>query len=372
MAVLAVLAAAAGCSRPAPKRAPPVPVTVATAVRGTVPHVITVNGVVEPMQTVAVESQVGGLLMRVAFAEGQEVRAGDVLFQIDPRPYAAALAQAQGILQRDQAQATNALRDAQRYRALVQKEYVTQSQADQASATAAAAGATVASDRAAVEKARLDLANSTIRAPISGRTGSLLVRTGNLVRANSTPPLVVINQIRPILVRFSLPQNQLPELQRYGAGRPLPVTATPSEGAVQAPAEGTLAFINNAVDSATGTVLLKARFANPSASLWPGQFVTVRLQLFVQHDVVTVPATAVLTGQQGTYVFVVDATGHARMRPVVVGQTSDSLDVVARGLAAGERIVVDGQSRLTPGAQVVVKPAAGAAAVAGAPGSQSP
>jgi len=370
LVVLALAGATAACHSTPQRAAPPVPVTVAAVKQEDVPTVVTVNGAVEPMQTAAVESQVNGILTRVAFTEGQDVRAGQVLFQIDPAPYAAVVAQAEGAVARDQAQAAAAQRDAERYRTLVQKEYVTQSQADQAAATAAAQAATVAADRGALQRARIDLTNTTIRAPISGRTGSLLVRKGNLVKANSAPPLVVINQIRPILVRFSLPQERLPELQRYGAGRALPVSATPSE-ASGVTSYGTLSFIDNAVDSATGTVLLKGRFDNREGALWPGQFVTVTLQLFVQHGALVVPARAVLTGQQGTYVFIVDGTGHARQQPVTVSQTNDSIAVVSRGLTVGQRLVVDGQSRLTPGARVVVKPAAPPPAPAAPPGGST-
>jgi multidrug efflux system membrane fusion protein len=352
---LGCLCALAACSKPAPQRAPRVPVVVAAARRTAVPDVISANGVVEPMQTVAVESQVEGVLTDVTFSEGQDVRAGQVLFQIDPRPYVAALQQARGQLARDQAMAANAQRDAARYAALVQQDYVTRSQADQAQATAASTAATVEADRAAVARAQIDVTNCTIRAPIWGRTGSLLIRRGNLVKANSAPPLVVINQIEPILVRFSLPQGQLPDVQRhFGKGDPLVVRATPSEGngAMQ---DGTLSFVDNAVDSATGTVLLKARFANTAGALWPGQFVTVALQLDVNPNALTVPGAAVMTGQQGSYVFLVDNTGHARQHAVQVARTVDTLAVIASGLAAGDRVVVDGQSRLTPNAQVVVR-----------------
>lgn len=344
----------AGCSKPAPEKQARVPVVVAVARRTALPYTITTNGVVEPLQTAAVEAQVGGILTNVAFAEGQAVHAGDVLFQIDARPYVAILDQAKGQLARDQAQAANANRDATRYSALVQKDYVTRSQADQATATAASSLATVDADRAAVERAQLDVANCTIRAPISGRTGSLLVRKGNLVKANASTPMVVINQIQPILVRFSVPQGELPDIQRYfGATTPLPVQATPSEGSGST-LDGTLAFVDNNVDSTTGTVLLKARFANPTAALWPGQFVTVALRLYVDPDALTVPSSAVLTGQEGTYVFTVDDSGRAKQRTVHVARTVDSLAVIGSGLASGERVVTDGQSRITSGSRVVI------------------
>jgi len=232
---------------------------------------------------------------------------------------------------------------------------VTGSQADQAEANAVSAVATVAADRANVQKAALDVANTTIRAPISGRTGSLLVRQGNLVKANSTPPLVVINQIQPILVRFAVAQSQFPDIQRYyRGGNALQVRATPSEGS-GVPLMGTLAFVDNNVDSTSGTVLLKARFSNPEGTMWPGQYMNVALQLFVDPNALTLPAPAVLTGQQGTYVYTIDSSGTARQRQVQVTRTVDSLAVIGSGLADGERVIVDGQSRLIPGSKVAIK-----------------
>jgi multidrug efflux system membrane fusion protein len=332
-----------------------VPVSVTTVKRASIPYVVNANGVAEPMQTVAVESQVNGILNRVTFAEGQPVQAGQVLFEIDSRPYVAVLDQARAQLVRDQAMAVSAQRDAVRYAALVKEGYVTGSQADQAEANAASAAATVVADRANVEKAALDVANTTIRAPISGRTGSLLVRQGNLVKANSIPPLVVINQIQPILVRFSVAQSQFPDIQRYyRGGNALLVRATPSEGS-GVPLQGTLAFVDNNVDSTTGTVLLKARFANPEGTMWPGQYMSVALQLYVDANALTLPAPAVLTGQQGTYVYTIDTAGTARQRPVQVARTVDSVAVIASGLTDGERVIVDGQSRLVPGSKVAIK-----------------
>ena len=349
------LSAIAACSKKDPPRQPAVPVSVTTVKRASVPYVVTANGVAEPMQTVAVESQVNGILNRVTFAEGQPVQAGQVLFEIDPRPYVAVLDQARAQLARDQAMAVSAQRDAVRYAALVKEGYVTGSQADQAEANAASAAATVAADRANVQKAALDVANTTIRAPISGRSGSLLVRQGNLVKANSTPPLVVINQIQPILVRFSIAQSQFPDIQRYyRGGNALQVRATPSEGS-GVPLQGTLAFVDNNVDSTTGTVLLKARFSNPEGTMWPGQYMSVALQLYVDPNALTLPSPAVLTGQQGTYVYTIDTAGTARQRPVQVARTVDTVTVISSGLTDGERVIVDGQSRLVPGSKVAIK-----------------
>jgi multidrug efflux system membrane fusion protein len=350
-----VLSAIAACSKSDPPRQPEVPVSVTTVKRASIPYIVTANGVAEPMQTVAVESQVNGILNRVTFAEGQPVQAGQVLFEIDSRPYVAVLDQARAQLARDQAMAVSAQRDAARYAALVKEGYVTGSQADQAEANAASAAATVVADRANVQKAALDVANTTIRAPISGRTGSLLVRQGNLVKANSIPPLVVINQIQPILVRFSVAQSQFPDIQRYyRGGNALLVKATPSEGS-GVPLQGTLAFVDNNVDSTTGTVLLKARFANPEGTMWPGQYMSVALQLYVDANALTLPAPAVLTGQQGTYVYTIDTAGTAKQQPVRVARTVDSVAVIASGLTDGERVIVDGQSRLVPGSKVAIK-----------------
>ncbi|MFL5523941.1 MAG: efflux RND transporter periplasmic adaptor subunit [Gemmatimonadaceae bacterium] len=352
------LASIAACSKKDAPRSPQVPVSVTTVRRATIPYVVTANGVAEPMQTVAVQAQVNGILQRVNFSEGQAVQAGQVLFQIDPRPYVAVLDQARAQLARDEATAANARRDATRYAALVKEGYVTGSQADQAEATAASAAATVAADRATIQRAALDVANCTIRAPISGRTGSLLVRMGNLVKANSEPPLVVINQIQPILVRFSVPQSQFPDIQRYyRSGNALQVRATPSEGTGM-PIDGSLAFVDNNVDSTTGTVLLKARFSNPEGTIWPGQYMSIGLQLYVDPNALTLPAPAVLTGQQGTYVYTVDTAQTARQRPVQVARTVDTVAVIASGLREGEKVVVDGQSRLVPGSKVSIKGAA--------------
>jgi len=360
MAVLAVAVLVAACAEPAPAAKPPVAVTVATSERGAAPYTVVANGVVEPLRAVAVQSQVEGVLTAVHFKEGEEVRAGQSLFAIDPRPYAARLRQAEALLARDQAQAENARREAERFGALVQKDYVTKSQSDQAAANAQALGAAVAADRAAVEAARLDLENASIRAPVGGKTGSLLVREGNLVRPGTGAPLVVINQIQPILVRFAVSEREFPLVQRYAANRSLKVRATPPrEGA--APVEGTLSFIDNGVDTTTGTVTLKAQFENRDRQLWPGQFVQVALELYVQPDAVLVPAEAVLTGQEGAFVFVVDSAGQAAMRPVVAGRTVGKRMLIERGLAGGERVVTDGQARLTPGAKVDIKASAAAA-----------
>jgi multidrug efflux system membrane fusion protein len=347
-----VLLLLAGCRE---ETAPPpaaVPVTVGTAERREVPFELAATGTVEPLQTVAVQPQVSGPLVQIAFTEGQDVRKGQILFQIDPRPFQAALARAQAILARDRAQAANAEQEAKRYAELAEREYVTAQQYDQARTTAAAAAATLAGSEAAVSEARLNLQYATIRAPIAGRTGSLRVRVGNLVRASDTQPLVTINQIRPILVRFAVPAANLPLIQRYREDK-LVVQAEPVGGGTAS--EGTLAFVDNAVDTTTGTILLKGIFPNTDGSLWPGEFVNVRLRLYVDRDALTVPARAVVSGQQGSYVFVVQRDSSAVTRPVQVDRTIGDLAIVSGEIQPGDRVVTDGQLRLRQGSKVQVK-----------------
>jgi multidrug efflux system membrane fusion protein len=348
--VLSLLSVA--CTKKDPTPQPPVPVTVATAERRPVPFELAANGTVEPIQTVAVQAQVSGLILRIPFREGQDVRKGQVLFQLDPRPFQAALAQAEGILLRDRAQASNADQEAKRYSALVAKEYVTAQQNDAAQTTAAANTATVAASQAAVDQARLNLQYATIRAPISGRTGSLRVREGNLVRTTDTAPLVTINQIQPILVRFAVPAGNLPAIQRYRGGT-IAVIAEPTTGGTAS--EGTLAFIDNAVDTATGTILLKGSFANQDGGLWPGEFVNVRLRLFVDQEALVVPASAVVSGQQGSFVFVIQPDSSAVTRPVKVDRTAGDLAIVSGEIRPGDRVVTDGQLRLRQGSKVQIK-----------------
>jgi len=355
---LAVVAATvAGCSKKSASRTPTVPVRIAVAQTISAPISISANGVVEPLQTVSIEAQVGGTLDDVSFHEGDEVQAGEVLFRIDPRPFEAALRQASAALVRDAAQADAAQRDAERYQALVAKDYVTKSQADQSVATAAALRASVAADSAAEESARLNLAYTTIRAPIQGRTGSLLVRRGNLVKANGDP-LVVINQIHPILVRFSVTQRDFLALEARAASGSVPVRVATADS-LPFDEAGTLTFIDNAVDSLTGTVTAKARFENASRKLWPGEYVRVTTQLGVEQHAIAVPAAAIVSGQNGQYVYVIDNTDNARVRPVNTGRDIGTLTVIDSGLVAGERVVVDGQSRLVPGSKVDTKAASG-------------
>ena len=343
----------AGCGKKDAPPPPPVPVTVATAERRAVPFELAANGTVEPTRTVAVQAQVSGVLQRVAFTEGDEVKQGQILFQLDPRPYRAALDQALAALARDSATAANAAEEAKRYETLAEKQYVTAQQYQQTRTTAAAGEATLAGSRAAVEQARLNLQYATIRAPIAGRTGSLLIREGNLVRANATEPLVVINQLRPILVRFAIPATNLPLIRQH-QGKDMVVRALPAGGDGD-PSEGKLTFVDNAVDSSTGTVLLKGRFPNDDGELWPGGFVDVRLQLYVEPDALVVPSTAVVAGQQGSYVFVIQPDSSAATRGVTVNRTAGDLAVVSGEVQPGDRVVVDGQLRLRQGSKVQIK-----------------
>jgi len=351
--LLAVLTILAGC---AGKKGgpPPVPVIVGKSAVQPEPLSLNVVGTVEPIEAVAVKAQVGGVVTQVNFIEGQDVSAGQLLFQIDPRSFQAALNAATAQMSRDSSQAANAEIQATRYSDLVQKDYVTQEQFDAVRTQAEALKATVRMDEAAVEQARLNLGWASIAAPISGRTGSLLVKKGNIVRANDLP-LVVINQIRPIRVSFAVAENQLPLVRKYAASKPLEVHVKTSRTDGRPEAMGRLGFIDNEVDASTGTFNMKAVFPNEDSSLWPGQFVDVELVLAVEPHALTVPAGAVVTGQDGTFVFVVGSDNKAEKRPVKVNRTLDAITVIDEGLKAGETVVTDGQMRLVPGATVEIK-----------------
>ena len=350
-------AALTGCRGSQAAAGERVPVTVARAERRAVPVQVAATGTVEPIQTVAVLPQVQGVIVAVRFHEGQEVAAGQVLLELDARPYEAALQQAQATLARDQVQAENARLDANRYAALVQNASVSREDYQQKQAAADAQSALVRADSAAVAVARLNLEYATIRAPIAGRTGGLTVREGNLVRPATGTPLLTINQLRPILVRFAVPASELPALLRpprsHGARQ---VLVRGDRDSLPA-AAGELAFIDNHVDSATGTVMLKGRFANRDETLWPGEFVQVTLVEDVDSAATVVPTQAVVNGQQGTYVFVVGADGRVSQRAVSVARTLDSLAVIASGLAPGTVVVTDGQLRLSPDARVEIRAA---------------
>jgi membrane fusion protein, multidrug efflux system len=328
------------------------PVRVTQTSRIDAPVEFSGSGIVEPLQTVAVTAQVTGTILEVLFREGDFVQKGQPLFTLDPRPLQAIVDQARATLQRDEAQAVAAAHDDARYAQLAAKGYVSHSQADQFHATALAAAATVNADRAALRAALVNLGFTSVLAPIPGRTGSVLVKTGNNV-GPGTGPLVIINQIRPVLVRFPVLEQQFAPMQRALATHPLRVIATSSDS-TEAPESGELRFLDNAVDSLTGTVMGKAEFPNLASRLWPGELVFVSVQVDVQRNVLAVPTTAVLTGQRGAFVYVVDAKETAQQRDVITGLTAGDMTVIARGLTDGEHVVTDGQSRLNPGAHVAL------------------
>ena len=348
---IALLAAAVGCGPRQGGAVAKVPVSVARVERRALPYELEATGSVEPIRSVDVLPQVNGTILHVNFAEGDEVAVGQILFEIDPRPYRAALQQAEGALLRDVTQAQSAAREAARYKTLAVTNTVTQEDYEAKQSAADAAAAAVRSDSATVAIARLNLEYATVRAPIGGRTGRLLLHEGNLVRAGSDP-LVSIVQMRPILVRFPVPATNLPAL-RQRAGQQLKVIAMPARDSASA-VQGVLSFVDNQVDTTTGSVLLKARFLNRDGALWPGEFVAITLVLGMQNDAVVVPSAAVMQGQQGTYVFVVNNDGTAATQPVTVERTLDSLSVVA-GVPAGALVVTDGQLRLTPNSRVDIR-----------------
>ena len=412
--VLVALLAAAGCSDRASgtqrATAPPVPVLVAEAMRRDVPLDVSVIGTVQALTTVGVKSQVSGQVVKVNFTEGQDVKAEQLLFTIDPRPFAAALAQAKANvgrdtaqmrqaeaalaqrqaevqqamanLERDQAQLENARVQERRYKTLVEKELVARELYDQfrtnlsaleatlnadraavenarAAAQAAAAGvenarAVIQADEAMVETANLNVGYTTIRAPMNGRTGNLMLQAGNVVKANEDNPMVVIAQVHPIYVSFAVPQQHLTAIKQYSAAGPVTVRAT-APGAAK-PAVGRLTFVNNTVDPTTGTIQLKATFDNVENVLWPGQYVDVVLTLTTQPAVV-VPSQAVQPGQQGPYVFVVTPDLTVQPRLLELGRRLASETIITKGLAPGERVVTDGQLRLVPGSRVEIKSA---------------
>lgn len=350
---LAALFVLSACSRnkQAPSRT--VPVVAESAQKRDVPFQLRAIGNVEAFITVAVKSQVGGEISEVFFRDGQDVGKGEKLFQIDPRPYEAALRQAEANLARDRAQAKNAELEAQRYAALAEKGFVSRQEHDRVRTNSDALSAVVQADEAVVENARLQLGYTTIVSPISGRTGSIQIKKGNVVKANDVP-LVTINQISPILVSFSVPETDFALLKKFRARGELRVEAGVPQSGMK-PAAGTLTFIDNSVNTSTGTILLKATFPNRERSLWPGQFVDVALKLTTEKGRVVVPAQAVQTGQQGQYVYVVKDDNSAELRTVVVARTFEQWAVIDQGLEGGETVVTDGQLRLVPGAKVEIK-----------------
>lgn len=346
-----LLAAPVGCAQKKATRNVRVPVRVASTSEQPMPFVLTSVGTIEALQTAAVGSQVGGVVTRIAFREGDQVRKGQVLVQLDPRPFRAALDQAAAALMRDRARAETARLDAERSKRLFEDNVLSAAEWDQKRAEAEALAATVRADSAAVANARLNLEYASIRAPISGRTGRLAVNVGDYVRAATSEPLVTILQPHPIRVRFTIPERDVPLLQRHLREGPR-VEIRPSGAA---PREGTLIFVDNAVDPVSGTLLLKGEIANQDGGLVPGQFVDVRLVLYVADRALVIPAQAVSQGQQGSYVYVVQPDSTVAVRPVEIEHTQDDLAVVKSGLKTGESVVTDGQLRLSPGARVVIR-----------------
>jgi multidrug efflux system membrane fusion protein len=333
---------------------PPVPVVVAPAVTKTIPFEVSSIGNVEAYRTVSVRSQVGGVLKRILFKEGEHVQKGELLLLIDPAPFRAALEAARATLARDQVTAANLQQTVKRYDDLTKKNYITEQQRADMVTQAASMMATVRADSAAVLTATLNLEYCSIRSPIDGRIGEQLVDEGNVVKANSDNPLVVINQIEPVFVRFTVPERYLTEILRVSASDTLTVRVSAPEDPSDAHT-GRLTFIDNAVDMSTGTITLKAEVANHDALLWPGEFVNVKLVLKELESAVVVPSQAVGTGQQGDYVFVVKEDQTVDLRPVTVNYRLDNDAVIDRGVDPGETVVIDGQLRLRPGSKIVVK-----------------
>ena len=355
----------AGCSDKKAASAPPmslrdmqVPVEVAKATQRNMPVQVTAIGNVQAYSTVTVKSLVEGEIQKAYFTEGQDVKQGDMLFSIDPRPFQAALHQSEANLARDQAQAQYARTEAKRYTELQKEGIVSQIQYEQFTSNSQALDAAVRADQAAVENARIKLSYCSIYSPINGRTGSLLVHPGNLVKTNDTS-LVVINQVTPIYVDFSIPERYLAQVKQHRAQGRLQVQAFPA-GDKSDSSVGTLSFINNTVDANTGTIELKGTFANRDRRLWPGQFVNVVLDLTVNRNATVVPSQAVQTGQNGQYVYVVKPDHTADYRPVTVGATLSGFTIVDKGLNPGETVVTNGQLRLYPGAKVSFKSEAAA------------
>jgi multidrug efflux system membrane fusion protein len=334
-----------------------VPVSVAAATQQDVPMRLQAIGNVEAFSSVALRARVDGQIVAVDFTEGREIRKGAVLFRIDPRSYEAALRQAEANAMRDAAARDQARSQHQRYQDLLAKNFVSKEAYAQIATNAQTAEATARASQAALENARLNLEYCTIRSPIDGYPGRVLLQVGNLARAGDPNALVVINQIRPVYVNFAVPEQALPEVRRYHAAGPLGADAIEA-GTGRVLAAGKLVFIDNAVDPATGTIRLRAQFDNADAALWPGQFVNVGLNLYQQAAAIVIPTQAVQTGPDGQYVYVVGEDMTAKLRRIAVQRTEGDLAIVAEGLAGGEVVVTRGQLRLGPDVKVqITKPA---------------
>jgi multidrug efflux system membrane fusion protein len=359
---LLVMNVVAGCSRDAAseseaavhRRQMALPVSVQDVVEKTLPIQVQAVGTVQAYATVSVKAQVDGELMAVHFKDGQCVEAGAPLFTIDPRPVQVQLKQMQAALARDSAQLENALKELERIKSVVGKGYVSEEQHDQAIANATALKATVQADEAGIENVKLQLSYCFINSPIDGCLGALKVDRGNLVKSNDAAnPLVVINQITPVYVNFFIPEKYLPDVRKYMASEKLEVDAT-MPGREDLPAKGEVTFMDNAVDPSTGTIQLRATFPNKNKSLWPGQFVNVVVTLTKKRGALVIPSRAVQTGQAGPYVFVIKPDLTAEYRPIVEGRTVNEEVIIDQGLQSGEKVVIDGQLGLFPGAHVKI------------------
>jgi multidrug efflux system membrane fusion protein len=341
----------------AAKAAPDIPVSVATVAQQSIPVRIQAIGNVEAYATVALKARVDGQIVEVNFKEGQEVRKGATLFKIDPRPFEATLRQAEANLLRDTAQKDQTRSQERRYQELLEKNFVSKEAYAQFRTNADSAEASALASKAAVENARLQLEYCTIHSPIDGFVGKVMLQMGNMVKANDTNPLVVINQVRPIYVNFAVPEQQLSAIRGYMAKKQLAVEALPPNSG-KAAISGTLSFIDNAVDATTGTIKLKAVFPNKDNALWPGQFVGTSLKLYDQKEALVVPSQAVQTGPKGQYVYLVKPDMSTEVRVVEVDRSDGDNAIIAKGLQQGDQVVVKGQLRLAPGLKVqIAKPA---------------
>jgi multidrug efflux system membrane fusion protein len=357
-----LLALAASCSREATGNLPAedtrpkmeVPVTASMVKEKTIPIELSAIGNVQPLATVAVKAQVQGELAAVHFKEGQAVKKGDLLFTIDSRMFEAELKQAQANLARERAQRENAVKQVERYASVVKRGYVAEEQFDQIRTAAAVLEASVRADEAAVERARLNLAYCIIRSPIDGVAGGIRVNPGNIVKANDNDkPLVILNQVSPVYVAFSVPERNLPEIRKYMAKQKLEVHAF-SPGGESRPVRGELSFLENAVDSATGSIPIRAVFANEDRTLWPGQFVNVVLILTRKPGAVVIASQAIQRSQEGQYVFVIKPDGTVEHRTIQAAGTFGDETVIEKGVEPGEQVVTDGQLRLTSGSKVKI------------------
>jgi multidrug efflux system membrane fusion protein len=332
---------------------PAVPVTIGTAEAKDVPVIVRGIGTVQSYKAVAVKTRVDGQIVKVAFEEGQFVKTGDLLFQIDPAPFQAALDHATAAKRRDEAQLAGAKLDLERYGKLIGPGFQSRQSYDQQRATVEALTATVALDQAAIDTAQVNLNYTEIRSPIDGRTGQRLVDLGNVVTAAQPAALVNITQVKPIFVNFTVPQDVTDAVRRYQAQSPLTVEAYASDDKSQL-SVGKLTLVDNQIDTTTGTLHLKATFENADERLWPGEFVNARLVVTVRKGAITVPQRAVMQGPEGPYVYAVKADNTVQRQSIEVDDTQEGIAVVTKGLSKGDRIVLDGQYRLTEGAHIKV------------------